>query len=354
VDTVYLLIDGKLIERFVSYDIDADLYCVPSAFQVELAEPEVRISNGMAVELYVNDILELTGTIDRRNPTYDKSGRKNVICGRDLMGWPVDAYCTSFGTLQEKKLSELAETLLADMPYVDLKRICYQEDITGNLKTKKTSVGLFDSATALSQIEPGTTVFEVLKEYSRSRGLIFFCEPGGRFVFGKPAEGGEAKFSIVHRKDGKGNNVEAGGLDEDYSKRFSQVMIIGQKQGSALFSSATDLNVSTTVEDETGDLPDNFYKPFVQKDETGGDRQDLQARMALEKMRHEGFRLQYTVTGHSQNGKNWTINELASVVDEDPDIDINDTFLITGRTFHKSKDAGTVTKLRLGYKGSVA
>ncbi len=350
-DVVYLLVTGKRIQNFKSYAADADLYAAGDAFTFELARPETTIKPGMQAELYINDRLELTGIIDRYNPRYDKEGRRLIVTGRDLMGWCVDAHATKFVTVQNYTLKSLAETLLANAPFIDIKNIQYQENVKGRIKSKgpRTQVGIFDMETALSQIEPGMSIFEILSGYAKSKGLLFYAMPDGTFVFGKPKEKGAPAFSLVRRKSGAGNNILEGELDDDISKRYSQVTVVGQQQGTDPLS-ASLINVEATVTDP--DFP--FFKPFVLKDEYGGNQPKLQARMALEKMRHDGFKLQYVVQGHSQQNKNWSINELCQVTDEDDDFNVNDVYLIYGRTFEKSRDRGTLTKLRLGLPGLIA
>lgn len=350
-DTVYLLVNGKKIDRFTSYQIDADLYAAADAFTLDLARPETRISAGMECQLWVNDKLELMGIIDKTQAKYDKNGRSLTVTGRDLMGWLVDASAEEFITLQNYKIKALAERLLKKAPkeFFKLATVAYEENVVGRLKSKSAKVGIFDTTTPLSQIEPGMSVFDVLHEYGKSKGMLFYSLPDGTFVFGKPKETGAPAFTLTHRLDGSGNNVLDGNKGDDISKRYSKVTVVGQKQGQNLFT-ASEVNVEATATDST--FP--FYKPLVMKDEFGGDNPKLHARLALEKMRHEGLRLEYTVQGHSQAKKNWGVNELAHVIDEDPDFQLDGPFLIYGRTFEKSKDKGTTTRLRLGLPGMIA
>ncbi len=350
-DSVYLLVDGKRIERFTSYEIDADIYAGASAFTLEMARPEVQVLGGMQCQLFVNDQLELTGIIDKPEPEYDKAGRRLTITGRDLMGWIVDASAEEFITLQNYKVKTLAERLLRNAPkeFFRLSTVEYAENIQGRLKAKGAKVGIFDTTTPLSQIEPGMKIFDVLTEYAKSKGFLFYALPDGTFVFGRPKDAGAPAFTLTNRKDGRGNNILAGKKTEDISKRYSKVTVVGQKQGTNVFT-PKDINVEATKTDTT--FP--FYKPLVIKDEYGGDQPELQAKLALEKMRHDGFRLSYTVAGHSQGNKNWAINELAQVKDEDQDFALDGSYLLYGRTFSKSKDKGTVTKLRLGLPGMIA
>lgn len=350
-DVVYLLVDGKKIDRFTGYQIDADLYAAADAFTLELARPEVRIRAGMECQLYVNDALELTGIIDKPEPEYDKSGRRLTVTGRDLMGWLVDASAEEFITLRNYTLKDLAERLLQKAPkeFFRLSTVTYAENVVGRLKSRSAKVGIFDTTTPLSQIEPGMSVFDVLSEYGKSKGILFYAMPDGTFVFGKPKESGAPAFTLINRLDGRGNNVISGKLTQDVSKRYSRVTVVGQKQGQDVFA-ASEVNIEATKDDP--DFP--FYKPVVLKDEYGGERPELQARLALEKMRHDGFRLNYTVAGHSQGNKNWTINELVQVKDEDPDFELSGSYLLTGRTFELSKDKGAITRLRLGLPGMIA
>lgn len=356
-DIVYLLVDGKRIERFESYSIDADMYAGAAAFSLELGSPKTRIKVGQECELYVNDTLEHTGIIEKLESTNDKKQSKFTVTGRDLMGVIVDAHAQDFITVQNKTLKQLAELLISRLPKIQRATVQYEENNKGRLKGKGANVGIFDTQSAFSQIEPGMTVFEVLSQFAKNKGMIFYALPHGSgktannplFVFGKPREKGNAAFSVTHHLDGSGNNAMKSRLLIDITKRYSQVTVTAQQQGTdTLF--ANQANIEATVKD--ADFP--FYKPFFLKDEYGGDQPKLQARMELEKMRHEGFRLEYTVQGHSQNGENWSLNELCKVVDDGPTYELDGLYLIYGRTFKKSKDQGTTTELRLGLPGMIA
>lgn len=352
-DQVELKVDGRTIGRFLSYEITSDLYVADDAFSLDVAKPETAIKPGQRCELYVNSVLELSGIIDRCSRRYDKRGMTYRIEGRDLMGLLVDAYCEQFVTVQGKKLSDLAELLLKSVPFINRKQIVYQENIVGKLKGKKRTVdepieGFMDTPQRLSQIEPGMTVFEVLKNYAASRGLMFWAMPDGTFVFGRPKAKGDPVYTLVCRKDGQGNNVLDGSETDDVSRRYSKVVVIGQQQGQNYFSGATAINTRAEAIDQN--FP--FYKPYVTQDNNDSQSPSLHARMIMERMRHEGYQLDYTVQGHSQMGKNWRINELCKVQDELFGLD--GVYLICARTFARSKQSGTTTRLKLGTPGVVA
>lgn len=355
-DTVYFMIDGKLIEKFKSYEIDHDMFKGCGTFRAELAKP-MSISPLAEVEVYINDTLELTGILDARNPKDDKDSSSRTISGRDLMGVLADAHVDEAVTIKDQTLKQLADRLIGKLDKVKRAAIYYSEEAKTRLNSKGPSVGQFDSALPHMQTEMGSSVFETLAQYARIKGLLFYSLPHGTgstqyqpvFVFSKARESGQAAFSLTRRKDGKGNNINTSELVQDDSKRYSQVTVMGQKQGVDGEASGA-WNILATKTDST--FP--FYKPFVLKDDSGGDSPKQQARLILEKMRHDAFRLTYGVTGHSQNGKNWTINELCTVRDDEDDYNLYDDYLIYGRKFSMNKEQGQNTELRLGYKGMAA
>ena len=352
-DTVALQIAGHRIEKFKAYEIEADLYTADDAFSLEVAKPEITIKRGMRCELYVNGILELTGIIDKTTRRGDKSGLTVKLDGRDLIGLVVDSYCEEFVTVEGKKLKDLAEMLLKDVPFINRKNITYQENIVGKLKGKKRTVdepllGYMDTPQKISQIEPGMTKFEVLKNYAASRGMMFFAMPDGTFVFGRPKAKGEPVFTLTRLKSGVGNNIKDGEEIDDISKRYSKITVIGQQQGQDDFAlDATKINTKSVQEDP--EVP--FYKPYVTRDNNDSQSPALHARFIMETQRHQGYQLHYTVSGHSQNGKNWRINELCRVRDEEFGID--GVFLIYGRTMARDRQQGTITRLKLGTPGLV-
>ncbi len=359
-DEIYLLVDGKRIENFLSYKVEADIYTADDAFSLELSNPEIKIRTGLLCELWVNNDRELVGIIDRVSQSYDKQGRKLTVEGRDLCGLLVDSYCEEFITVEGMKLKALAERLLKKITFINRNDIEYQDNIKGNLKKKKGAgssfLALQDGAQNFSHIEPGQTIFEVLKIYAMSRGMIFYALPSGKLVFGKPKDGGDTLFRIVTRKNaGEENNVLEGELVEDISKRYSQVTVVGQQQGTDS-TGTTAINTKASIPDKSWPFYDDkgklrLYKPYVAKDNNDSRSPKLHGQMLLEKMKQEGFQLNYKVAGHSQNGRNWTINEMCHVTDEVFEID--SSFLIYGRTIELSKEQGVITTLKLGYPGRV-
>jgi len=344
-------IPGIKIKHFLSYQIDSDLYTPADAFRLELANPETEIKHGSLCEVFINKKKELTGIIDKIHRKVSKRGVSLAVEGRDYMGLLVDFYCEPpWPTVSNMKLQALALRLLANVPFINRKDIIYQQNIAGKLKSTKktTNTVLPDPAQRLSQIEPGQTIFEVLKIYALSRGLLFYCQPDGKLVFGRPMAKGEPEYSLQLHKEDYGNNVIESDVIDDISRRYSKVTVMGQQQGCQSTVLAAGINVPPGIKVDT-EFP--FYKPFVCIDNNDSLSPKEHARLLMEKQRREGLKMRYIVGRHSQDGENWAINKFCHVSDEVQGIDGD--YLIYGRTFELNKKDGPTTRLKLGLPGVV-
>jgi prophage tail gpP-like protein len=193
------------------------------------------------------------------------------------------------------------------------------------------------------------TIFDVLKNYSLSPGMLFYCEPDGALVFGRPLAKGAPEYTLQLLKSGIGNNVVESELIEDISQRYSKVVIVGQQQGSQSTSTAAGIN---TISSGVTDAEFPFYKPYVTQDNNDNVSPKERARLTMEKQRREGKQMIYKVGRHSQNGKNWRINCFCHIKDEP--LEIEGDYLIYGRTFELSRQNGPTTTLKLGMPGLIA
>lgn len=342
-DKIELRIGDKSIRHFLSYSIDADLYTPADAFRMELSAPETQVKTGMRCEVWVNGQKELTGIIDRVTRRVTKSGTTLSVEGRDLMGLLVDSCCEVFQSVKNKSLKDLAALLLPTVPYINRKQIVYQASVSGK---SKTTTDLLDEPQVIQQIEPGMTIFEVLKSAAVSRGLIFYNLPDGTLIFGRPKAKGEPLYTLQLKKDGAGNNIIDSELSEDISRRYSKITVMGQQQGRDSVAAA---DIKTKAGKTDADFP--FYKPYVTRNNNDETSPALMARLLMEKARQEGWQYSVLLARHSQAGRNYTINELAAVKDEVQGLD--GVYLIYGRTFELDKNMGPTTRLRLSQVGLV-
>lgn len=351
-DNAALTINGVTIQHFKSFSVSADVYTADTSFDMSLSHPETVIHGGQRCELKINGVTEMTGLIDKPHRKWSKSQSEFNIEGRSLMGLLVDSHYDQFMDLQNISIKTLAQTLLKNVPYINTKNIIYQKDVPGSLKGRHPVMNIFsdaDTSMMFSRIEPGTTIFDILKQYAMSRGMMFFGLPDGTFVFGtlKNKNAGKPSFSIVLHKDGKGNNATEADWSEDYSKRYSQVTIFNQMQGTTS-QIGLPLNNSASVTDSN--FP--FRKIYVGQNDYGDAMTPKKyAGMVMDRQQHDAFGVTYKVPGFSQNGKNWSVNELVYIDDEVNGL--KDVYLIHARTFELSKEEGAQTTLRIGLPGGL-
>ncbi|MDA8137930.1 MAG: hypothetical protein M0036_04680 [Desulfobacteraceae bacterium] len=350
-DSIALIVGKRRLEKFISYRVEADFYCADNYFRLELGSLDTDIDGGMRCELRVNDRPALQGIIDRITDADEKRGTGYYVEGRDLMGLLVDSYVESYPDRENIALKELAEQLIATVPYISRQDIQYQAGLAG-AAASGTKDSASDAMAALGigqkncHVEPGSTIFEELKRAAMSRGAMFFGLPDGTFVFGRPKASGEAFFTIVHNRRGAGNNAFRSTRVRDVSRKYSKIVVVGQQQGDDLLQ-ADEINIAATVTDDTAP----FYKPFVATLNDDSVSPQQYARMLLEMQRAAALQLIYSVRGHSQQGRNWTINELCRVRDEVRGID--GVYLIVSRAFELSKQNGVSTEIRLSLPGVI-
>lgn len=339
-DKVSIIIAGREIADFSSYRIESNLFEAADAFSLELADPDLEIARGSRCFLKVNGRTELNGIVDRVIRSYEKGSRKLTVEGRDLMGLLVDSYCTTYPDMQDIELKELAALLLKDIPFIKGVEIKYAKYGNKNRAVELTKEEEYE----YTQIKPGQTVFDVLKEKALLRGMLFFAMPDGTIVFGEPAAGGKAEFFLTNTRDGLHNNIISATLIDDISRRYSSVTITGQVQGDDGIG-VGDHNVEAFLPDPS--FP--FAKPYVAAVDLDSQDPQAYARVIMDGQQFDSWLLENKVSGHTQNGRVYQVNQIYHVQDEL--FGINNDLLCYGRVFEMDKDRGVFTTLRLSKPG---
>jgi prophage tail gpP-like protein len=348
-DKVSLVVNGKQIDYFTGYTVDSDLFLAADAWSFDHYRTDLGIAAGQKVKLFVNNVCELTGVIDRVEMGYDKKRKKLTVSGRDMMGLVCDHHCEHFSKdkiLDGKTILQVANMLLADIPLIDRKI----RTVAFDAATKR-----FDAAYTYEKIDLGETVFDVIRRFADGRGLLFWCEPDGTFTLGKPKDKGNATFFLRNKKsDPSRNNVLSATIVSDISQSHSSVTVVGQAQGQDDWGLPSMVNVKAT---KSMSVPSEFpfYKPLVRKMNKDTTSAKREASRLLEQSKARMLSLQYVVPYHSQNGKNWRANELCHVEDDDFVLDgkaLSGDYLIYSRTFSSEKSR-TTTTLKLGLPGVI-
>lgn len=331
-DRVELIIGDRVIDRFMSYTIDSQIYNAASSFSLQISPDYKDVVPGSKCKIKVNNELVMTGMIERVNKGGKKGERYLKVGGRDLMGQIISAYLVSFGTIKQSKLISLAERALRFIPNAKTLSVLFSAEASK-----------VDVPQEYVQPEPGQTWFSLLSSIAVSRGILFYSWPDGTLVFGKPKGRGRVKFQI-NNIDGMCDVLDYD-LVDDITEQFSEIQVCGQKQDTGKVDIET-LNQHYIL--QNAGFP--FYKPFVCATSSDAQSPKEQARLILEQQKFNGHQLSYTVAGHSQNGSVWQTDELVAVYDEE--VNVKGIRLIYGRQFSLSKE-GTRTALTLGHPGVI-
>lgn len=346
-DSTYLIVNDRPVDGLISYDVESDLYVAADAFEFELLKQSVDIRAGDIVEFYVNDRPALRGVVNKAALRGNKrDGFRIALSGTDMMGMLCGHCSATIGDLAGEsggassiELDYLVRLLISDIPkkYVrGMNDVVFQQGASG------LSI-LFEHVS----VSPGQTVFDILRSAASSRGLLFWCDEEGKFIFGKPVSHGSPQFEIIRRSSGDGNNVIDGQRINDIGDGFSKVTVFSQSQSDGDFD-ANNLSASQSLR-----VPEEFPFYRLKTVQINGDKNspELEAKRLINQVRSSLYRYEYLVPGHSQRGVNFRANELAHI--DDDELDVHGDFLVYGRKFTGDKTAGEVTMLRLGIPGMV-
>lgn len=331
-DKITLLVNGTRYDRFISYEISHNLYSADSNFQFTPGRPSTKICAGDECRLYINDVLAMTGIVDSPEVSYSKTGITHIVTGRDIIGLVVDQYVTKWQTYKGKTLRYLAETLLQEVPIVSKKEIVFDP---GAEKLNVTGDAI--------QTEPGQTVFDVLKSAAVARGLLFYANSAGQFVFGKPKSKEAAQcFFTVKKKPGGGyyskSNILTGKHTADSMRHYRTIIVTGENsEGEQIYKEVTD---------ETAPIAKTMVMPRNDSTALGAYCQNI-----IDQQRFSATGLQYKVSGHSQNGRVFAVNTVGSVYDDA--LGMRGDYLLYGVGYSLSKKEGITSTLSLGPGGMV-
>lgn len=352
-DAIKLQIGNAEITTFLSYEVDSNVLVPADAFSCKISRIDSSIETGKEFKLYANDSLEMCGLIDKTTASYSKGSQEMTIEGRDYMGLLIDSSVEEWKTLKEMKLKALAERLLKNIPFIDKSRIKYGNEVkdaggSKAKKVKKESSEIFGEAVNVCQYEPGVSIFEALSDYAQRHGLLMWMEPDGTLVFGTlkgvwDSESPDYSFYLYKEGDDrKKNNIISASLTDDISKRYSKITTMAQIQGTDS-SDAGGHTIKKTATDEASP----YYKPLVLQSQCSTQKAAAyQVQLEMKKRSAEGWRVEITAAGHSQNGINYRANRVCYIKDEA--LGLDDSFLILGRKFTMDRQNGPRTALTIG------
>lgn len=292
---VLLTVDGNEWGGWKGYRVGLGMQQLAGWFELQLTErwagqaARREIPEGAACTLHADGELLITGYIDRVSPDYDATSHSLTVSGRDKTADLVD--CSAPATqFIGRGLVDVARELCAPfgIPVID------QAGANAPFQSLKPN--------------DGETVFEMLDQAARIRGVLLITDGRGNLVITRAGQI-RAHDALV-----LGENVLRGSGNRDLTDVFSQYSLKGQMQGDDNFHGEQAAAVLARARDSRI----TRHRPLTLIAEGPLDGKAAQDQVIWERNVRWGRsqEIRYTLAGHRQsNGAMWRPNSLATVHD---------------------------------------
>lgn len=337
-DNIELVLNDKhKLNRFSEYSFSKDLYSIANEFSFTLKRPEFEVLTGSKCQLKINNILQFTGIVTNISVSWDNSGIKYNISGKSLGFLIASQYCEKFNNYSGIAFKTIIITILEKIPII-------KNLITENKLIIDKSISKLIAVAEDDEWKPsiGDTCFDFIKTLCNYHGLIFYIDSNNNLIFDKPKQTGQNKFFFtLYNKDISSFESKSNILSASYEKNINNYygthIIYGQTDADS------DFNIKKIYSDSTA--PINLTKVTQQQQNKNYDRL---GRQLIEEQQSDSESIQYVVSGHSQNGQIYDINELSHVYDDC--FNVRGSYLVNSLVFSGS-NTGVSTQITLSKKG---
>ena len=324
-NTVSILVNGQRFGGWKSVHIEMSLDQIARAFSLQVTrtfpnKSDYKIlQSGGLVQVMIGDDLVCTGYItatpvryDGKSITVNVQGKSKTV---DLVDCcpPSAAVETSSSAgwvgIKGKGESAVKAPAVASM----WKGIPTSEIIAALAKpygiTVRDDAGI-GTKPANHTVNPGETVVESINRLITKDNIILTDDENGNLVIAQPGSGGVCDDALV-----LGQNVLSGEAKYDFSKRFSDYVVLGQHK-------QTDSDNAKTASSDKGVARDEDvlrYRLKVIKDKGQSSNKFCLSRadFELQYARAQSEKTTYKVQGWRQSsGALWEINKKVKIVDE--------------------------------------
>jgi len=332
-EIVSLLINGRVHDRWESYEIDSDLQTPADAWHVTLGLRTNELPDFVkpwdTVVIKVGNDTVMTGRVDEISDSIDKHSKTLTLSGRDYAAVLVDCAAPIFVARQitlEQIIAKVVRPLGIANVRIDADSTRTREKIN---------------------IEPGDRAWDALQNAAEANGLFPWFTPDGTLVVGGPDYSTQPVATLVMRFDGKDNNCEHISRTRNVANQFSQITVLGQFHGTE--HETGKHNIHSTVEDKAV----TFNRPQIVVDHESDNIAVAKdrARKLLADGRLSAFDLIIKVKGHriAKDGLLWTPGQRVQVESEPHGI--NGIYFLMARTFVGGRDDSASTELKLKEDG---
>lgn len=334
---VTLRINGKDFAGWTRVNISAGIDRIARSFDVDItrqwpqsnniADLGLPVVEGDLVEVLIGNEKVVTGFVDSTPLRYDAGSVSAGISGRSKTEDLIDCSApTQPGQFTSRSLSQIVSTLA--QPF--------------GVKVVSATPG--SSVLTSFQIDYGETISEALNRLLGLEQVLAFDNADGDLIL--DTVGNEkATTALV-----LGQNIISADSQRDFSQRFSEYTISGQRAGTDDdYGETTNSKMTSTAKDAAV----KRYRPLIIKQCGNATLATCKARAQYELAHREGQTVEttYTVLGWRQgDGTLWQPNQ--RVIVWDPVMGFNNSELVIAEVTWTLDDRGFTTRLRVAPKAA--
>lgn len=350
-------IDGALAGRIMPGDL------------CRLYMESPHVDNVGKVQKAIGRVVTIDGSIDAQ------SGSILSIGGQDL-GWHLqechaDIFRSipggiTFDTLVERLIgsARLAEWKFAGVEFNNLENRKINQGRAGVERQIARDESTGKAFVPPLQVEPGQAAAEFLIEFARRAKRLVNVSSDGYLQFFEPNDQGAAEYELRLYKSTNPNrnrgNVKTAratwNLDGIYTRTVCVGTVVFSKKfvqndaehpNRTRFRGQFDERDLGPIQASALPFPRTFY--FADGDQLTKDMANKRAQWKLRRGRFDSFSAQYTVAGHTQNGKYWAPD---TCVDLDDEIHgLKGKYYISAVRYDRTMQAGTTTTITVHESG---
>ncbi|WP_455424790.1 phage baseplate assembly protein [Dryocola sp. LX212] len=330
---VTLRVNGKDFSGWTRVNISAGIDRIARHFDVEITRQwpqssdlhhlDLPVIEGDLVEVLIGDDKVLTGYVDATPLGYDAQRVHASISGRSKTEDLIDCSAPSQpGQFTNRTLAQIVSTLAKPFDVQVVSATPESEALTS------------------FQVDYGESISEALNRLLGLEQILAFDNADGALVL--DTVGNEKAHTALVL----GENIISADGQRDFSNRFSEYTVSGQRAGTDHdYGEATNARITATVKDPAV----MRYRPLMIKQCGNATLATCKARAEYERANREGRTLEttYTVAGWRQgDGSLWRPN--LRVVVWDPVMGFDNTELVIAEASWTLDDRGFMTRLRVG------
>jgi prophage tail gpP-like protein len=401
--SVDLLDAGINVDNFTSYTFTHDFLSPCATFDLEIADARAdalapQFQCGARVALRINNTIQASGYIDRVFPEISRSGTVLHIQGRDALsracGSSLDPkiHFTQRDTLSSimRRIFERHGFTSFEIDDAANRNIITGQNRAPKAKPSRRGKALRNFINHQLKPYPGEGEYEFASRVAKRFGLHLWASADGRTLYvSEPTFDSPALYNLVYSRNpvpstigqgvsSKSNNVLSASGGFDWTNQPSVIIAEGVGGGGEFRKQTNKVVMVNEILSETDSLPsvaailkaypeakriprrDYFKRPsriltsaaalphFCTDDESKTlDQLENFVYRKMAEFQHQFLKITYSVQGHvyEPTGAIWAPNTIVNVYDEARSL--NQDMWIKSRTFTKSRNDGTKTRLEV-------